>query len=78
MRGIQRVEIDGRQAPLRARTGTANPRTLGAAASGPADADEPGGGDPSRTGSEAGRDGSGARIPLVDDGQSHAIRVILG
>ncbi len=78
MRGIQSVEIDGRPAPLRARTGTANPRTLGAAASGPADADDPGGGDPSRTRSEAGRDGSGARIPLVDDGQSHAIRVTLG
>jgi cyclic beta-1,2-glucan synthetase len=78
MRGIQRVEIDGRQAPLRVRTVTANPRTLGAAASGPADADEPGSGDPSLAEGEAGRDGSGARIPLVDDGQSHAIRVILG
>jgi hypothetical protein len=78
MRGIQRVEIDGRQAPLRARAGTANPRTLGAAASGSGDGNESGADDPQQAAGEAGREGSGARIPLVDDGQSHAIRVVLG
>ena len=51
MRGIQRVEIDGREAP--------SARTLGAAASGSAKE-------------------SGVRIPLVDDGRPHAVRVVLG
>jgi cyclic beta-1,2-glucan synthetase len=65
MRGIQRVEVDGRETS-RAVPEHAAPRALGADASGAADT--PGVREPGR----------GARIPLVDDGRQHRIRVTLG
>jgi cellobiose phosphorylase len=68
MRGIQRVEVDGREAPRSRRAELVNPRTLGAAASEPPLEDEEVSLDP----------GSGARIRLVDDGRPHEIRVTLG
>jgi hypothetical protein len=68
MRGIQRVEVDGREVPRSRRAELVNPRTLGAAASEPPPEDE-----------EVSLDaGSGARIRLVDDGRPHEIRVTLG
>ena len=66
MRGIQRVEVDGREVPPSRRAALVNPRTLGAAATQPEDEEvmlDP---------------GSGARIRLVDDGRPHEIRVTLG
>jgi cyclic beta-1,2-glucan synthetase len=68
MRGIQRVEVDGREVPPSRRAELVNPRTLGAAASEPPLEDEEVSLDP----------GSGARIRLVDDGRPHEIRVTLG
>jgi cyclic beta-1,2-glucan synthetase len=66
MRGVQRVIIDGREmthaGPLAA------PRALGA------DASDPFAG----AGGRSEGSGSGARIPLVDDGRTHQIRVTLG
>jgi len=67
MRGIQRVEMDGRELTQKGRAALANPRTLGAAASDLADDEE-----------VSLEPESGARIRLVDDGQPHAIRVTLG
>jgi cyclic beta-1,2-glucan synthetase len=65
MRGIQRVVIDGREMT---RAGSlATPRALGA--------DAP---DPAGAGASSEESGSGARIPLVDDGRTHQIKVTLG
>jgi hypothetical protein len=66
MRGIQRVEVDGREVP-RVVPEHAGPRALGADASVPPD------------GAETSLDpGRGARILLVNDGRQHRIRVTLG
>ena len=66
MRGIQRVEVDGREVP-RMVVEHAGPRALGADSSAPAE------------GAEASLEpGRGAWIPLVDDGRQHRIRVTLG
>jgi len=66
MRGIQRVEVDGREAPSGVPEHAA-PRALGADASLPDDA------------ADSSLDpGRGARIQLVDDGRQHRIRVTLG
>ena len=66
MRGIQRVEVDGREVPHGVREHAA-PRALGADASLPDD------------GADASLEpGRGARIQLVDDGRQHRIRVTLG
>jgi cyclic beta-1,2-glucan synthetase len=67
MRGIQRVEVDGRELPRRGSPVLVNPRTLGAAASDPPDDEE-----------VSREPGSGARIRLIDDGRQHGIRVTLG
>ena len=66
MRGIQRVEVDGKEVP-RMVPEHAGPRALGADSSAPAE------------GAEASLEpGRGAWILLVDDGRQHRIRVALG
>jgi cyclic beta-1,2-glucan synthetase len=79
MRGVQRVEVDGEEIPA---CGWAE--VAAAEASGiPVVGDNPGHGNPRPFGRVSALpcalpEGHGARIPLVDDGREHRIRVVLG